>query len=300
MIGNYKIQTYFSNLLKTKKNLSNSYIFFGPNKIGKKTFAFEISSKILNTSKVKLKNIFHPNFKFYDGKNLKINDTKEIKYFVSKYSALNKRKIIIIDNFENLRKECFNSLLKVIEEPILNTTFFLISNSIKFIPDTIISRSEIFKFSKLSLKETIDFLKENGIPNYKFEDFLFLSDLRQGVLIELILQNKSELYFKIRENFVLFLLEKDILKKMEWIEEISKNIIKSDDFELYYLNWLLTLKEIICLKYKEMVLYDKFLKIREFLGQNRLIKITKAFLELPYFLKLNVNPVVYLENTIIS
>lgn len=64
-----------------------------------------------------------------------------------------KKKIYIIDEVHMLSKGAFNSLLKTIEEPKGNVCFILATTEIHKVPDTIVSRCQVFQFKKVSEEE---------------------------------------------------------------------------------------------------------------------------------------------------
>jgi len=71
-----------------------------------------------------------------------------------------KRKIYIIDEVHMLSKWAFNALLKTIEEPADNVSFILATTEIHKIPDTIISRCQVFNFKKISNKNIVNRLEQ--------------------------------------------------------------------------------------------------------------------------------------------
>lgn len=77
-----------------------------------------------------------------------------LRHFEGKY------KIQIIWGAEYLQKEG-NRLLKIIEEPPANTVFILIAQAQEGILPTILSRTQIIKFPKLSLEEIKQNLEQN-------------------------------------------------------------------------------------------------------------------------------------------
>jgi DNA polymerase-3 subunit gamma/tau len=66
-----------------------------------------------------------------------------------------KKKIYVIDEVHMLSKGAFNSLLKTIEEPKGNVCFILATTEIHKVPDTIVSRCQVFNFKKVSDEEII-------------------------------------------------------------------------------------------------------------------------------------------------
>ena len=91
----------------------------------------------------------HPNFYLLDknilDKQIKIENVRNLRKFLTKTSYSQDLKIVMIDNSELLNINSANALLKVIEEPGNNTFFFIIHDSSFKIIDTIKSRCSEFK-----------------------------------------------------------------------------------------------------------------------------------------------------------
>ncbi len=66
-----------------------------------------------------------------------------------------KKKIYVIDEVHMLSKWAFNALLKTIEEPNDNVCFIFATTEIHKIPDTIISRCQVFNFKKVNNEKII-------------------------------------------------------------------------------------------------------------------------------------------------
>lgn len=60
------------------------------------------------------------------------------------------RKVYIIDEVHMLSKGAFNALLKIMEEPPAYLTFILATTEIQKVPETIVSRCQVFQFKKLT------------------------------------------------------------------------------------------------------------------------------------------------------
>ncbi len=70
-----------------------------------------------------------------------------------------KKKVYIIDEVHMLSKSAFNALLKIMEEPPAYLMFILATTEINKVPETIISRCQVFNFKKLSNDDIINRLK---------------------------------------------------------------------------------------------------------------------------------------------
>lgn len=152
---------FFVNLINNKK-MPQCTILSGNKGIGKSTLVYHLSNFILskneefpysrdeqlinenNVSYKSLNENIHPNFFVLENEsfesNIKIDRVRNLIKFVNMTSLSNKFKIILIDNAEYLNINSSNALLKIIEEPPLNTFFFIIHNNNKFLLNTIKSR----------------------------------------------------------------------------------------------------------------------------------------------------------------
>tara|TARA_B100000989_G_scaffold57214_1_gene38771 strand:- start:259 stop:1194 length:936 start_codon:yes stop_codon:yes gene_type:complete len=164
------------NLEKSNK-LPNKILLSGQQGIGKSTLAYHFINYSLsknekfnynvidyeidpqNTTFKTILNKSNPNFFLLDidddKKFIDIKQVRDVTLVLTKSSFNEKPRYILIDNVESLNKNSINALLKIIEEPSLNTYFFLIHDSSKKILPTLSSRCINFKIS-LSNKENLE------------------------------------------------------------------------------------------------------------------------------------------------
>ena len=217
LVGNDQL---FKNLFDSFKNrtLFNSLIFTGPKGIGKSTLAFFLIKNIFidlaNDDKINhhinlIYNHAHPNVKYlqkeFDDKNNKfktsinIEQIRNLENFLYQSSSDNLPKFVLIDSADDLNNNSANALLKVLEEPKLNTYFILISHQLSNLLPTIISRCIKFYFEKPNLIQFTQILKYNDqIKDVNKINFLYhLSNASPGISLELISENIKELYLSI-------------------------------------------------------------------------------------------------------
>ena len=72
-------------------------------------------------------------------------------------------KIFIIDEVHQLSNQSFNALLKSIEEPPSHVVFMMATTELHKIPDTILSRSQVFEFKALPSKAIADQLRKIAV-----------------------------------------------------------------------------------------------------------------------------------------
>lgn len=125
-----------------------------------------------------------------------------LRHFEGKY------KIQIIWGAEFLQKEG-NRLLKIIEEPPANTVFILIAQSQEAILPTILSRTQIIKFPKLSIDEISNHLQSEMQLNN--DDALKIAQISDGNWIEakqLIGQTENNFFEEFR-TWLLYIIQQN-------------------------------------------------------------------------------------------
>ena len=239
LFGYEKLFNSFTTLLK-KNKLPNVMLFSGPKGLGKSTFAYHFINFLLshgdedkylvdnfkinsNNSSFKLiqQNV-HPNFflienNLTDG-NIKVEQVRNLIKFLNKSTYTKNLKIVLIDNVEYLNLNASNALLKSLEEPSMNTYFFIIHNDASRITDTIKSRSTQFKFhfSLLEKKNIFKKIAENYQLNFN-EDYLgnFFYFETPGNLLRYLLFLEDTNFNLSQDSLscILFLIEKYKNKK---------------------------------------------------------------------------------------
>ena len=71
----------------------------------------------------------------------------------------NRYKVFIIDEVHQLSNASFNSLLKSIEEPPPHVVFMMATTELDKIPDTVLSRAQVYEFRTISTKAIADQLR---------------------------------------------------------------------------------------------------------------------------------------------
>ncbi len=86
-------------------------------------------------------------------------------------------KVMIIWLPEKMNNTCANKLLKMIEEPPAKTLFFLVSQNIEIIIQTILSRTQLVKFPKIDKESMAAGIKERyQLNDGEVEDVIHLSN----------------------------------------------------------------------------------------------------------------------------
>lgn len=212
----------FKNLFK-KEKLPNCILLSGQKGIGKSTFAYHFTNWLLsagekfeyslknykihdnNYSYNQIINDTHSNFfRIYSdtsNSEVKIDQSRDLVKFLNKTTYKNNLKIVIIDNIENFNVNASNAILKSLEEPNVNTFFFLIHNSSYHILETIKSRCMIFKihFSDTEKRKIYDDITNNEYPdllNIKIIDDLYINSPGDLLYQNLLLKDSNTKNYK--------------------------------------------------------------------------------------------------------
>ncbi len=170
-----------------KNSLHHAYIFSGDKGIGKATFAYAFSRKLLANDKTKDFNVFnnykvnklieansHPDLLVIEpdenNKNpfISIEQTRKCSQFFSQTASISKWRICILDSIDFMDISSTNTILKILEEPPSNCLFLIISHNIGMVLDTIKSRCLELRFQNLSdeiMTNRIKLLKPSILKN---------------------------------------------------------------------------------------------------------------------------------------
>ncbi len=171
-------QEHITDILKAQMNsdqkIHHNYIFFGPRWTWK-TSAARILARALNCLDLKDGNPCNACANcttIFEGKTLDyveidaashtgVDNIREEILDKAMYPPTQlKKKIYVIDEVHMLSRWAFNALLKTIEEPKDNVCFILATTEIHKVPDTIISRCQVFNFKKVLGDKMIWLLEE--------------------------------------------------------------------------------------------------------------------------------------------
>lgn len=159
-------QEHIVNVLKNSIDLSkiaHAYLFCGGRGTGKTTLA-RILAKNIGCDDSDIVEIDAAS-------NRKIEDVRELREGVSTLPFKSPYKAYIIDEVHMLTNEAFNALLKTLEEPPKHVVFMLATTEPEKLPETILSRCQIFELkkpNKIILQSFVDKIaKDEG---YKLED----------------------------------------------------------------------------------------------------------------------------------
>ena len=222
-----------------KNSLHHAYIFSGDKGVGKATFAYAFSRKLLTNDKTKDFDTFnnnkinklieansHPDLLVIEPEEnskksfISIEQIRECSQFFSQTSSMSKWRICILDSIDFMDISSTNTILKILEEPPSNCLFLIISHNIGMVLDTIKSRCLELRFQNLSDEIMIDRIKllKPGILKNELDNLIINANGSFGKLENLLHSDSLKISSVIS----------DIFEKGEF----SENIYDFSDFIL--------------------------------------------------------------------
>ena len=172
VVGQQALTTTLKNAVKSGK-LAHAYLFCGPRGVGKTTCA-RIFAKAINCltptadgeacGQCESCQAFNEqrSFNIFELDAASNNSVEHIKTLMEQTRIppqVGKYKVFIIDEVHMLSTAAFNAFLKTLEEPPAHVIFILATTEKHKILPTILSRCQIYDFERMTVRDTINHLK---------------------------------------------------------------------------------------------------------------------------------------------
>ena len=182
----------------------------------------------------------NPDFWVFSSETFGIDESRDLKERSAEKSFGNKK--IIVITFNTITHEAQGALLKLFEEPVANTHFFILTRSAESFLPTLRSRLAITKVAREELRNTAqDFLKLDFpdrqkemtlvVDSYKDEKinkeeiFDFLNGLEEALYKEMVNSSKDEELVK--SLGTLLIMRKDLESRSPSVKMILENLALS-------------------------------------------------------------------------
>ncbi len=138
--------------------IAHAYLFAGGRGTGKTSMA-RILARAVGTSDEDV-------YEIDAASNRQVDDARQLREGVSTLPFSSQYKFYILDEVHMFTKDAWNTLLKTLEEPPAHAIFVLATTELDKVPETIVSRCQVFAFAKPShetLKKLVqDVAKKEG------------------------------------------------------------------------------------------------------------------------------------------
>ena len=164
------------------------------------------------------------------------DDIISINRFYSNKESNEMYRICIIDSIDDFSLDASNSLLKLIEEPPINSLFIIINHNRSKLLKTIESRSFILNFNKLKIEDYTTLLKLN---NYRYDEVKKLYQLNDADLQSSFNYIDND-FDAIDDHFTSLLLNKKNVKintANHYVDFV--NNIKTENIKDNFINYML-------------------------------------------------------------
>jgi DNA polymerase-3 subunit delta' len=189
--------------------LPPAYLFVGPAGMGKQTTALTLA-KALNCSAqdgdacdrcrvcLRIERYLHPDIHLVErqGQVIKIDQIRQLREVLTLQAYEGRMKVAILADAGKLTVEAGNALLKMLEEPPVQTLFVLVGRHLGSLPATVVSRAQVLRFGPLGHDQVVALLRQHGREPGEAERTAYLSGGRPGVALALdlavVLERRAE------------------------------------------------------------------------------------------------------------
>ena len=324
VIGHQKIIKYLQTVIENDR-VSHAYCFYGAKNLGKSAVAgYFIRTIFCLSENIKpcgacshcqqIKRGAHPDIIYLereeDKKNISVQQARAVRGRLQSGSFLNSYKAVAVKEANLLSTEASNALLKILEEPMGKTLFIFLAESLKEVPATILSRTQVIKFLPVSRREIARYLMDNLKENREEADKLARLALGYpGRIIDLAGHHKIT---NIKEKNELNFLDQifgNINARFALAERLSgqTNSAKTRQAVDIWLDELLFIaRDIVLIKnmsfgsISQVWLRDKWVGLAGEYSTKKLIEIIEKISLTKNMIKQNVNPRLALERLMLE
>lgn len=177
-----------ANIEQLYRGKAHAYLLVGNQGAGKGYVAQLAASKWLGVKPQKLSS--HPTFMLIDGKNesISIAQVRQIQSFLQlkTLGAQPIRRVIILEQAENMTDEAQNALLKTLEEPPEDTRLILTTTDVLTVKATVSSRTQKIHIRSVSQEQAISYFTELGHMERDVKEAYSMSQGAVGLLAAIL------------------------------------------------------------------------------------------------------------------
>ena len=251
IVGQEYAVELFEHVFQNDK-LAQSYLFYGPEGVGKRTFATSLAKAIFCKNGygvgcgncppcLKVEHQAHADFLMIqplDGKqSISIDQVRQLPAILYRKPQEGQKRIVVIDSLDEMEVIAQNALLKLLEEPPQDNVLILLACQIQQILPTIQSRCQPVRFRPLTTKEVATILSRQ-FPEKRYPEAAIV--LARGSVSEALnIADDQKLMTLYLEAIEWFFQEEvwEARDRTEWISQQEKANWSRDEFILFWEIW---------------------------------------------------------------
>jgi len=329
LVGNDHIIEFLAKSI-TNNNMTGSYIFSGPDNLGKTSLAKQFASSLICQNKGKgegklpcgkcsackqsekgIHGDVHLIKKDKDKKNISIEQIREFIRTLGMSSFLNPYKIGIVKHAEDLSIEAANALLKTLEEPKVKVVIILVTADIDVLPTTIVSRSQILKFNPVQTDIIYDYLvKDYKAKRSTAKDLSHLCLGRPALAVKFLEDKEFYTNYLDRAQVFLQFSQQDInqrliaVEKLIGLKPVGQESVRIANRIIEI--WQGLIRDLMLLEIDQdnlvqhLLLIEELKKLKTKYNRSALLNLTNFLTQAKDYLQANVSPKLILENLVIN
>ena len=241
--------------------LAQSYLFFGPEGVGKKTFTIALATAIQCKEGFGIgcgvcdacKKTLHGSHADYvliqplEGKaSISIDQIRQLLAMMYRKPQEGRRRIVVIDSIDLMETEAQNALLKLLEEPPQDNIMILLTQRIQQILPTIVSRCQSVRFQSLAPQDVEAILKKQFTGNIPH----FVVPLSKGSVAEAKRILADETLMEQWHEMIEWFFQEERwtdLDRTDWISQREKSNWSREVFLLFWETWQSLLRDTLIL-----------------------------------------------------
>lgn len=306
IIGHEEEKKKLTSLLQG--DFSGTYLFRGPPSTGKRTVAFE-TAKVLLCEKgegdtctcrsCKKFGSTHPDFLCIGREKIKVDDIDHLLDFFSIVPFMSNKKVVILDNADNITWEASNRLLKVLEEPPPGFVSILVSSNPEAMLPTVLYRCIQVDFKALSKGSLVTIISKK--LGFEVDQALALASIASFSVVDIFSNAGQYIHFRnLAVEFVSAMKHKALIDLMDFLDKIDKA-----DMPLFADMLVLVLTDILLLQNDVTDIVNKDIEktLHKFLksfNAKAVIGIVNVFSQVKRNAYLNVNMNMVMKNALIK
>jgi len=303
IIGHQKIIHFLKKSLEVNR-LAHAYLFYGQESLGKTTVAEKFAEVLLKRPEAVATDLYK--VETLEGKkDIAIEQIREWRSSLQLKPLHQGYKVGLIYGAEKLNKQSANALLKTLEEPTPQTVIILITSAWDRILPTIISRSQLIRFSPVNNQEIEEGLLAKNYPSIKVKNIVNLTGGYPGQIINFLENEEDFLEYQKFQKQAVSILDSNMAERFLAIEKLLDSVKEFNKKTTLAFNFLKHFSKVfrgLLLQNYNLTNWQQsknFKTIKDYSASELLQKLTKIQ-EAQDQLLSNVQPRLVLENLFLN